>query len=82
MISYCGIITNKGSLCRKGYYMLIKVINSLLKKEINGYEVTPSPSPYFNNIKCVKCGHIERVPFNVVGYKCDKCKNVIDIKND
>lgn len=62
--------------------MLIKIINSLLKKETREYEVIPSPSPYFNNIKCVKCGHIERMPFNVIGYKCDNCKNVTNIKND
>lgn len=38
-------------------------------------KVVKSDSPYFNNIKCAKCGHIERVSFNVVDYKCAKCNN-------
>lgn len=54
--------------------MLIRIMNSLLKKETREYKVIPSPSPYFNNIKCVKCGNIERMPFNVIGYKCDNYK--------
>lgn len=51
-----------------------KTLNKLQMKTVN-YEITESDSPYFINVRCLKCNNIERVPFNVVGYqcKCEKC---------
>ena len=56
---------------------MLKWIMSKIKTKPIDYKVTESDSPYFVNIECLKCHHTERVPFNVVGYKCDRCTNNI-----